>query len=75
MVKISVTYSELRSRNYDHRRAEASVELDVHERDLAQAYETAWAIVKEQVRRQLDDGVERSNYERLRQLAADEVPF
>jgi predicted nucleic acid-binding protein len=74
-VKISVTYSELRSRNYDHRRAEASVELEVHERDLEEAYETAWAIVKEQVRRQLTDDVDRSKYDRLQQLATDEVPF
>jgi hypothetical protein len=74
-MKISVTYSELRSRNYDHRRAEASLELEVQERDLEQAYETAWAIVKEQVRRQLDEGVDRSKYDRLRQLATDDVPF
>jgi hypothetical protein len=55
-VKIRVSYSELKTEpGFRNKRAEAEIEVEVNGReDIAVAYDKAWGIVKNEVRKQLD---------------------
>jgi uncharacterized OsmC-like protein len=52
-MKIRVSYSELKTENYNNRRAEAEIEFEVHG-DLNEAFENAWRIVKKEVKKQIE---------------------
>ncbi len=74
-MKIRVSYSELRSENFNNRSAQAEVEIDLADRNLDEAFAIAWGVVKQQVRSQLD-GNGNPAAERLRELErADGIPF
>ena len=71
-MKIRVSYSELRSENFNNRSAQAEVEIDVKERDLEAAFIEAWHIAKRQVSLQLDG----NPADRLREFdRSDDIPF
>lgn len=54
-MRIRVSYAELKSGpGYNHRRAEAEIELEVHG-DIEKAYNQAWALVKHQVKSVLEE--------------------
>ena len=74
-MKIRVSYSELRSENFNNCSAQAEVEIDVADRHLDEAFSIAWGVVKREVRAQLDgNGIPAA--ERLRELErADGIPF
>ncbi len=71
-MKIRVSYSELRSENFNNRSAQAQVEIDVNEKDLEAAFADAWRVAKRQVRLQLDG----NPADRLREFdQSDDMPF
>ncbi len=54
-MRIRVSYAELKSSlNYNHKLAEAQVELEVHG-DIEKAYSQAWALVQRQVKSVLEE--------------------
>lgn len=74
-MKIRVSYSELRSENFNNRSAQAEVEIDVADRHLDEVFAIAWGVVKREVRSQLD-GNDIPAAERLRELErADVIPL
>ena len=71
-MKIRVSYSELRSENFNNRSAEAQVEIDVKDQDVESAFAAAWRVVKRQVGLQLDG----NPADRLREFdQSDDIPF
>jgi len=54
-MKIKVNYAELKSGpGYNHKRAEAEIEMDVNG-DLSMTFDSLWQRAKAEVKRQLED--------------------
>ena len=71
-MKIRVSYSELRSENFNNRSARAEVEIDVRDQDLETAFAEAWRVARRQVSLQLDG----NPADRLREFdQSDDMPF
>ena len=71
-MKIRVSYSELRSENFNNRNARAQIEIDVNEQGLDAAFADAWRVAKRQVSLQLDG----NPADRLREFdQSDGMPF
>lgn len=54
MAKVRVSYGELHSLgNFSNAKAEASIELEVESRDIAEAFRNLWTRVRQEVKTQL----------------------